>query len=57
MPACEGDINGDASVDGVDMGLMLAQWGGAGDADLDSSGAVDGVDLGLLLAAWGPCAP
>jgi len=39
------------------MGLMLAQWGGAGDADLDSSGAVDGVDLGLLLAAWGPCAP
>lgn len=48
-----GDLNGDGSVDGIDLGLLLASWGGSGAADLDLDGAVDGVDLGALLAAWG----
>ena len=53
--ACFGDISGDARVDGIDVGSLLAQWGTPGDADLDGSGQVDGVDLGLLLGAWGVC--
>ncbi|MCH2161516.1 MAG: hypothetical protein MK085_06540 [Phycisphaerales bacterium] len=47
------DLNGDGSVDGVDLGLMLAAWGtDDAVADLDGSGLVDGGDLGLLFAAW-----
>ena len=42
-------------MDGVDLGLMLAGWGGTGAADLDGSGEIGGTDLGLLLASWGVC--
>jgi hypothetical protein len=52
---CEGDLNNDGNVDGADIGLMLASWGGGGDADLNGDGTVDGADIGLMLAAWGPC--
>jgi hypothetical protein len=48
-----GDLNGDGSVDGIDLGLLLAAWGASGPADLNLDGAVDGVDLGTLLAGWG----
>lgn len=54
-PRCLGDLNGDGRVDGGDLGILLANWGGAGDGDLDGSGGVDGADLGQLLAAWGLC--
>ncbi|MFM8642077.1 MAG: hypothetical protein ACKOEP_04475, partial [Phycisphaerales bacterium] len=49
------DLDRDGAVDGIDLGLMLAGWGGTGAADLDGSGSVDGMDLGLLLASWGAC--
>jgi hypothetical protein len=49
---CPQDLNGDGVVDGLDLGMLLAQWGGPGTADFDSSGIVDGLDLGALLAAW-----
>jgi hypothetical protein len=55
---CVGDINHDAAVDGVDLGLLLAAWGTCATpcaSDMNNSGAVDGVDLGILLAGWGPC--
>ena len=55
---CVGDINHDATVDGVDLGLLLAAWGPCGApcaSDMNNSGAVDGVDLGILLVGWGPC--
>jgi hypothetical protein len=52
---CNGDLNGDGTVDGADLGLLLGAWGGPGAADLNGSGSVDGADLGLLLGAWGPC--
>jgi len=52
---CTGDLNADRVVDGIDLGILLAAWGGAGAADLNADGFVDGVDLGLLLAAWGSC--
>lgn len=53
--ACPADLNADGSVNGGDLGVLLAQWGGPGSADLNGSGTVDGADLGLLLASWGPC--
>ncbi|MCA9285768.1 MAG: hypothetical protein KDA22_11160 [Phycisphaerales bacterium] len=46
------DLDCDGSVDGADLGALLAQWGTPGNADLDGSGIVDGADLGSLLAAW-----
>ncbi len=54
--ACVGDVDGSGSVDGADLGSLLAAWGtnDAG-ADFDGNGIVDGADLGALLAAWGPC--
>jgi hypothetical protein len=53
-PAAPGDLNGDGSVDGVDLGILLGSWGGpAGPADLNGDGSVDGVDLGILLGNWG----
>ena len=48
-----GDLNGDGSVDGADLGLMLVIFG-TGDAagDLNGDGIVGGADVGLLLADW-----
>ena len=55
-PACPADLNGDTSVDGQDLGLLLGAWGLSGVlADLNGDGPVDGQDLGVLLGAWGPC--
>ncbi|MCA9285477.1 MAG: hypothetical protein KDA22_09695 [Phycisphaerales bacterium] len=54
-PPCPGDLNGDAVVDGADLGVLLGQWGSDGSADLDGNGVVDGADLGNLLGAWGGC--
>lgn len=47
-----GDVNGDGSVNGIDLALLLGQWGGPGSADIDGSGLVGGADLALLLNAW-----
>jgi hypothetical protein len=50
-----GDIDGDGTVGGDNLGLLLANWGpcvGCA-ADLDGDGEVGGSDLGLLLANWG----
>ena len=52
-PFLAADVDGDGVVDGNDLGLLLAAWGGTGPADLDRDGNVDGNDLGALLAAWG----
>lgn len=53
-PTILGDLNGDFSVDGADLGLLLGAWGAApsGFADLDANGVVNGADLGLLLGNW-----
>jgi hypothetical protein len=52
-PANPADLNGDGSVDGQDLGVMLGNWGNPGLGDLNQDGAVDGQDLGMLLGAWG----
>ena len=49
MPA---DLNDDGTVDGLDLALMLANWGGSGTGDINSDGTVDGIDLAALLAGW-----
>lgn len=57
IASCPPDFDGDGSVDGNDLGFLLAAWGpGGGVADLNGDGFVDGSDLGFVLAAWGPCA-
>ncbi len=52
---CPADLDGDGSVNGADLGMLLSAWNQAGPGDLDLNGTVDGADLGLLLAAWGDC--
>lgn len=56
-PACPGDTNGDLSVDGADLSVMLSQFGsivtpGTG-GDLNADGQVDGADLSVLLSTFG----
>lgn len=53
--ACPADLDGDGTVSGSDLGLLLGNWGGSGVGDLDGDGNVSGSDLGLLLGAWGAC--
>jgi hypothetical protein len=55
-PCGTADLDCSDTVDGADLGLLLAGWGPCGNpcpADLDGSGQVDGADLGLLLSNWG----
>ena len=58
-----GDLTGDGIVNGIDMGILLANWsipagapgcGGAADCDSDLNGDtyVNGIDLGILLSNW-----
>jgi len=46
------DLNGDGSIDAIDLAVLLANWGGASSGDIDGNGQVNGLDLSRLLAAW-----
>jgi hypothetical protein len=52
QPTNPADLNSDGSVNGVDLGELLSQWGTKGTADLNGDNWVDGIDLGILLGAW-----
>jgi hypothetical protein len=55
---CEGDLFPDGLVNGIDLGVLLGQWGnctGACESDLNDDGTVNGLDLGILLGDWGSC--
>ncbi len=53
---CPWDLNGDGTVSGADLGLLLLQWQlPSDDADFDGDGIVDGSDIGIMLINWGPC--
>ncbi len=44
------------TIDAIDLGILLLQWGtdGAGTlADINGDGVVDNADLALLLGNWG----
>ena len=50
---CEGNLNGDGTVDAADLGLLLVAWGGwYPPADINNDGTIDGADLAQLLVAW-----
>ncbi|MFZ9688638.1 MAG: hypothetical protein ACO3DS_02245 [Phycisphaerales bacterium] len=45
------DFNGDGSVNGLDLGVLLSAWGTT-QGDINGDGTTDGADLGLVLSAW-----
>lgn len=52
-----GDLNGDGTVNGADLGMLLSAWGPCAnpddcEEDLDGDGVVNGADLGVLLSNW-----
>lgn len=52
-PSCvPADLNCDGEVDGIDLGQVLAGWGGPS-GDTNGDGDTDGIDLGAVLASWG----
>jgi hypothetical protein len=55
---CPADVNGDNTVDVLDLLMVLAAWGDTGvPEDINEDGIVDVLDLLEVIAAWGPCAP
>ena len=60
---CDGDANGDGTVDPMDSGFVLARFGcpvGTGDPDCDAAdqngdGIVDPLDNGFVLERFGEC--
>ncbi len=55
---CGGDMDRSRTVDGADLGLLLARWGVASiadQADMNGDGIIDGADLATMLESWGPC--
>lgn len=53
---CPADLDGDGVVNGLDLAILLATWGGPNViADFNDDGVVDGQDLTVMLAAWGSC--
>ncbi|MCH9032883.1 MAG: hypothetical protein IID42_00080 [Planctomycetes bacterium] len=62
-PSCEGDANGDGTVDPLDSGFVLARFGcpvgegeeGCDAADQNGDGNVDPLDSGFVLARFGEC--
>ena len=48
------DLNGDNIIDTADLGILIAEFGSAGNAaDLNNDGVVDTADLGQLIAGFG----
>jgi hypothetical protein len=54
---CEGDLNGNGSVESADLAILLGDWGPcvAIAADFTLDGNVNAEDLSILLGSWGPC--
>ena len=56
-PPCDGDLNDDGLVDGLDLAQILAYWGQPSELyDLDGDGTVGATDLAFVLGGWGVCA-
>jgi hypothetical protein len=55
-PACPSDINGDATVDVIDLLEVVGTWGESDvPADINGDGVVNVSDLLAVVDAWGPC--
>ncbi|MFO0962307.1 MAG: hypothetical protein U0625_05310 [Phycisphaerales bacterium] len=50
-----GDVDGNGTVDGADLGRLLGDWGPAyaSPCDLNHDNSVDGADLAILIAHFG----
>jgi hypothetical protein len=52
-----GDLNHDGLVNGIDLAIVLSNWGACGSGpcpgDIDRDGLVNGVDLAIVLSNWG----
>ena len=52
-PRPRGDLDGNGTINGADLTLVLAAWGTPDHpADLDGNGVVDGPDLTIILGGW-----
>lgn len=48
-----GDLNGDGSINGGDLAILLGDWGESDSiADLNEDFLVDGADLAIILGLW-----
>jgi hypothetical protein len=56
-PPCPADLSGDGTVGGIDLAMLLGEWGPCPgcDSDLSGDGVVGGIDLAILLGEWGRC--
>lgn len=55
-PPCPADLDGNGTVNGSDLAVLLGAWGGpSAVADLNSDGVVNASDLAVMLGSWGPC--
>jgi hypothetical protein len=51
--ACDGDLNGDGSINVFDVGILKQEWRTSGpEADLNGDGIVDVFDLGIFRALY-----
>ncbi len=48
----DADTNGDGIVNGMDLAVVLGNWGGSGAGDLDFDGTVGGLDLTVIISGW-----
>jgi hypothetical protein len=54
---CPADVNGDDTVNVLDLLAVLAAWGAtSGPEDINGDGVVNVLDMLEVLSAWGPCA-
>ena len=51
VPRLGPDLDGDGTVGGSDLGILLGAWG-TPLGDLTGDGTTGGADLGVLLGAW-----
>jgi len=56
---CIGDVDQSGSVSGIDLAVVLQNWGVPSPkyprADIDGDGFVNATDLALVLSNWGAC--
>jgi hypothetical protein len=59
QPPCPADVDASGTVNGVDLAVVLTNWGIPSPkypgADVNDDGVVDGTDLATVLAGWGAC--
>ena len=55
--SCSADIDGDGSVNVVDLLAIIDSWGACSGCleDIDGNGMVDVTDLLTIVGSWGPC--